>query len=242
MNARQLTRTLIGNALVAAGLAAVVTVATPAHAGLLGQGSGSLGGSLGRGGLEGMASGQGRLEAMRPELRRPGVADRALQLRDRGTQTATDAAVTGERAGAGASERVGDRAEDTAGRSRGALGSLGQRAGAAGAGAQGEASGSGQATIGAMRSAEMPAVTAPAMPAMPAMPTAPAMAAPATPAPSNMAPSSGSTRTAPAAQPSGRRSSMAADGDAQAQASRQGGGTQVQAQGAARASAESRGN
>ena len=259
MNARQFirTRTAIGNAILAAGLAATVTLATPAHAGLLGQGGGSLGGSLSRGGLDGMTSGQGRLEATRPELRRPAVADRAVQLRDRGTQAATDAAANG-----------GERADDAAGRGRGALGSLSQRASSAGVGAQGEAAATGQATAGAMRPAERPAATAPAMPATPAMPAVPAMptmgTTPATPAPAMTSPgatpattptaapaatpgrapaeASGSTRGTPATQASGRRGSVAADGDTQAQASRQGGNTQVQALGSARASAERGGN
>ncbi len=260
MNARQFirTRTAIGNAILAAGLAATVTLATPAHAGLLGQGGGSLGGSLSRGGLDGMTSGQGRLEATRPELRRPAVADRAVQLRDRGTQAATDAAANG-----------GERADDAAGRGRGALGSLSQRASSAGVGAQGEAAATGQATAGAMRPAERPAATAPAMPATPAMPAMPTMGTtPATPAPAMTSPgttpatttptaapaatpgrapaeASGSTRGTrgtPATQASGRRGSVAADGDTQAQASRQGGNTQVQAQGSARASAERGGN
>lgn len=259
MNARQFirTRTAIGNAILAAGLAATVTLATPAHAGLLGQGGGSLAGSLSRGGLDGMTSGQGRLEATRPELRRPAVADRAVQLRDRGTQAATDAGANG-----------GERADDAAGRGRGALGSLSQRASSAGVGAQGEAAATGQATAGAMRPAERPAATAPAMPATPAMPAVPAMptmgTTPATPAPAMTSPgatpattltaapaatpgrapaeASGSTRGTPATQASGRRGSVAADGDTQAQASRQGGSTQVQAQGSARASAERGGN
>ena len=254
MNARQFirTRTAIGNAILAAGLAATVTLATPAHAGLLGQGGGSLAGSLSRGGLDGMTSGQGRLEATRPELRRPAVADRAVQLRDRGTQAATG----------------DERADDAAGRGRGALGSLSQRASSAGVGAQGEAAATGQATAGAMRPAERPAATAPAMPATPAMPAVPAMptmgTTPATPAPAMTSPgatpattptaapaatpgrapaeASGSTRGTPATQASGRRGSVAADGDTQAQASRQGGNTQVQALGSARASAERGGN